>query len=184
MDTKTRFGVLASSALLCLGVVCAPVSSAGDRPGARPINIKVSYAGIGYKTTFDTNGDGFPVDLSLTDSQGTLGAAKLAITTEWFIDPHECPDGFDVPFVLVNTATAYTFADQSQLFGFSQDGWLCANSTTGVYYGEEHGVYNGGTGRFEGATGEWTTKFEGATLDPSIDFRSIRGTAEGTLVMP
>jgi hypothetical protein len=178
MDTKTGIGLLASSAMVCLGVLLAPISSAGERP------IKVSYAGIGYATASDPNGDGFPVDLSLTDSQGTLGSAKLAITTEWFISPHACPAGYDVPFALVNTATAYTFADQSQLFGFSQDGWLCANSTTGAYYGEEHGVYGGGTGRFKGATGEWTTKFEGATLDPAIDFRSIRGTAEGRLVMP
>jgi hypothetical protein len=78
----------------------------------------------------------------------------------------------------------YTFADQSQLFGLSQNGWLCVSSATGAYYGEVYGVYNGGTGRFEGATGEWATEFDGFILHPPIGFRSIRGTADGTLVTP
>ena len=124
------------------------------------------------------------MDLSLADVQGTLGSATLAITMEWYIYPHECREGYDLPFALVNTAVVYTFADQSQLFGFSQSGWLCGSSTTGAYCGEEHGVYNGGTGRFEGATGEWTMKFDGVNLDLAIGFRSLRGTANGTLVMP
>lgn len=178
METRTRIALLSLSLVACIGVLFAPASSAGERP------ISVSYAGFGYNTSVDPNGDGSPVGLSLTDVQGTLGSAKLVITTEWYISPHECREGYNVPLVLVSTAIVYTFADQSQLFGFSQNGWLCLNSTTGAYYGEEYGIYAGGTGRFEGGTGEWASKFDGAILDPAVGFRSIRGTANGTLVMP
>lgn len=186
MDTKTQFGLFASSALVCMSVLFAPVSSAAERP------VKISYAGIGYATASDPNQDGIPADLTLTDAQGTLGAAKLAITTEWYINPHTCREEHEVPFSLVvplpppsvpGPAIAYTFADQSQLFGFGQAGWLCANMTTGAYYGEANGIFYGGNGRFAGATGEWSTKFEGAYLDPAIAFRSIRGTVDGTLEM-
>lgn len=177
MKIRARFGLLSLTLVAFIGVLLAPISGAGERP------VQVSYAGIGYDTSFDPDGDGIPVGLTLTDSQGTLGAAKLAITTAWaFGSEHPCREGYDLPFTLVFTATAYTFADQSQLFGSSADGWLCGSSTTGAYYGEEHGVYGGGTGRFEQATGKWATKFDGFTLDPTIDFRSIRGTATGTLV--
>lgn len=176
MDTRTRISLLSLALVICTGLLFAPISGAGERP------VNTSYAGIGYATSSDPNGDGFPVDLSLTDSQGTLGAARLAITTEWLISPHECRVGYDVPFALANMAVVYTFADQSQLFGFSQSGWLCANPSTGAYYGEAYGVYGGGTGRFKDASGEWSTKFDGATLDPGIDFRSIRGTAIGRLL--
>jgi hypothetical protein len=68
--------MLAFTLVTCLGVLFAPVSSAGDR------RIKISYAGVGYETSFDPNGDGFPVGLSLTDARGTLGSAKLVITSE------------------------------------------------------------------------------------------------------
>ncbi len=177
MKTTARVGLLSLAFAACIGVLFASVGSAGERP------IQTSYAGFGYDTSFDPNGDGIPVGLTVTDSQGTLGAAKLAITTDWTFDSQRaCRAGYDLPFKLAFTATMYTLADQSQLFGFSQDGWLCLNSTTGAYYGEEQGIYSGGTGRFENATGTWATKFDGFTLDPTIGFRSIRGTATGRLV--
>jgi hypothetical protein len=178
METKSRIAFLWLTLVACIGVLFAPISSADERP------LSLSYAGFGYYTSVDPNADGVPVGLTLVDGKGTLGSANAAITAEWYISPRVCREGYDVPFALVSTAVVYTFSDHSQFFGFSQNGWLCLSSTTGAYYGEETGVYNGGTRRFEGATGEWATKFDGVILEPATGFRSIRGTVTGTLVTP
>jgi hypothetical protein len=176
MGNQPSVSLLTLTLVACIGVLFGPIAAAGERPTS------ISYVGFGYYTSADTNYDGFPVGLSLADANGSLGPARSAITSEWYISPRVCREGYDLPFALVNSSFVLTFSDQSQLFGSSQDGWLCLNSTTGAHYGETVGVYNGGTGRFEGATGEWTTTFDGVSLDPSIGFRTIRGTGTGTLV--
>ena len=174
MDTKTRFGVLASSALLCLGVAFTPVSTAGETP------ISIRYAGSGWDT--HVTGfvpDGNNVSLTMGTAQGTFGNSTITITTEWV--PNQavtCPAAFPIKYSLVYSASVLTFPEQSQLFGIAQSGWICANNE-GVYYGEVTGAYVGGTGRFEAATGDYVSKFDGAYLEPNLNFRSIRGTAEG-----
>jgi hypothetical protein len=178
MTHTIRIGMLAATLVACGGLLAAPVASAGEKV------INSRYAGVGYDTAVDTNGDGLRVGITHADWQGTFGQAQLAITTEWFVFPRACRDGYDVPLALVNSAAIATFADQSQLFAFSQNGWLCLSSSTGAYYGEVYGIYNGGTGRFTDATGTYTTKFEGQGLDPTIGFRSIRATVEGRLTNP
>lgn len=178
MDAKTKFAMLAATFVACAGLLVAPAASAGDKV------IKARYAGVGYDTAVDTNGDGFPVGLTLADWQGTFGQSKVAITSEWYVFPRQCREGFDVPLALVSSASLITVPDQSQLFGFSTDGWICLSTSTGAYYGEVYGAYIGGTGRFEGASGTFITKFDGQNLDPTIGFRSIRATLDGQLTMP
>ena len=177
MDINMKVGILAASLVACTGLLLAPVAGAGERA------ISSRYAGFGYDTSVDPNGDGLPVGVSVASSQGTLGEGQDSNTSEWYYSPHECQEGYDLPVALVNMATVTTFADHSQLFGFSQDGWLCASTVTGAYYGELHGVYGGGAGRFADASGSFTTKFEGQNLDITIGYRSFRGTTEGTLTM-
>ena len=177
MDTMTKFGVFASSALVCLGVLFAPPISAGEQP------MSLRYAGVGYDTKIDgLIPDDQTVTLTTGTAAGTLGAAEIAITAEFRMlqDAADCPAGFPVKYALVYSATVLTFKDQSQLFGFSTLGWLCANAGGG-YVGEVQGIYEGGAGRFASATGDFVSKFNGAYLDPSIGFRSIRGTVEGTV---
>jgi hypothetical protein len=81
---------------------------------------------------------------------------------------------------LVYSASVSTFQDQSQLFGIAESGWICATEE-GQYYGEVSGVYVGGTGRFSEASGNYVSKFNGQFLEPNLAFRSIQGTAEGTV---
>jgi hypothetical protein len=176
METKTRFGVLASSTLLCLGVLFAPVSSAGETP------ISIRYAGSGWDTHVDGFvPDGSNVSLTTGTAQGTFGNSTITITTEWVTDQTvTCPAAYPIKYSLVYSASVLTFPEQSQLFGIAESGWICATNE-GVYYGEVTGIYVGGTGRFEAATGDYVSKFDGAYLEPNVSFRSIRGTAEGTL---
>lgn len=176
MDTRTRFGAFASSALLCLGILFAAGSSAGET------SISIRYAGSGWDTHVDGFvPDGSNVSLTTGTAQGTFGNSTITITTEWVTDATvSCPAGFPLKYALVYSASVLTFPEQSQLFGIAQSGWICATNE-GVYYGEVTGAYVGGTGRFEAATGDYVSKFDGAYLEPNLSFRSIRGTAEGTL---
>ena len=176
MDAKTRLAVIASSVVLCLGVLFSPVSSAGETP------ISLRYAGSGWDTHADGyNPDGNNVSLTTGTAQGTFGNSTITITTEWVINPTvTCPAAYPLKYSLVYSASVLTFPEQSQLFGIAESGWICA-TIEGVYYGEVTGTYVGGTGRFEAATGDYVSKFDGAYLEPNVSFRSIRGTAEGTL---
>jgi len=176
MDTKTRFGVLASSALLCLGVLFAPVSSAGETP------ISLRYAGSGWDTHVDGFvPDGVNVSLTTGTGKGTFGNFTIAITTEFRLDSSvSCPDGFTVKYALVYSTAILTFQDQSQLFGIAPIGQICATAG-GQYFGEVSGAYVGGTGRFQRATGDYVSKFDGQFLQPNVGFRSIQGTVEGTV---
>jgi len=176
MDTKTRFGVFASSVLLCLGVLFAPVSSAGETP------ISLRYAGSGWDTHVDGFvPDGANVSLTTGTAKGTFGNSTITITTEFRLENAvTCPDGFPLKYALVYSAANLTFPDQSQLFGIAQSGWICATNE-GQYYGEVSGAYVGGTGRFQRATGDFVSKFDGQYLEPNLSFRSIQGTVEGTV---
>lgn len=176
METRTGFRVFASSALLCMGILFAPLGSAGET------SISARYAGSGWNTYADGFvPGGFPVSLTVVAQKGTFGDADLVITTEWVANASvSCPDGYPVKVSLVYASTVTTFADQSQLFGVAQSGWICG-SPEGGYLGEVSGAYVGGTGRFEGATGDFVSKFDGAYLEPNLEFRSIRGTVEGSV---
>ena len=173
MDPKTLFATILSSVVLCLGILVSPASSAGDG------TILIRYAGSGW----DTGIQGFvdKVSLTTTTAQGTFGNSTLTITTEWLPEASvSCPAGYPLKYTLVYSASVVTVADQSQLFGISQSGWICANNA-GVYYGQVSGTYTGGTGRFRNVTGEYVSKFDGAYLEPNVSFRSIQGTVEGTV---
>ena len=176
MGTKTKMSVFVSGVLVCLGMLLAPVAGAGET------SVSMRYAGSGW----DTHVDGFVPDglnVSLTSGtvKGTHGAGTITISAEFRLEPTiDCPATHPRKYALVYAATVLTFADQSQLFGVSYDGWICA-SNEGQYYGEVSGVYVGGTGRFESATGDFVSRYGGAYLEPNLSFRSIQGTAEGTV---
>jgi hypothetical protein len=163
--------------LLCFALLASPLASAAETP------LQIKYAGFGFDTKIDGQvPDDQTVTLSQGRAEGSFGASEIAITAEFELVgvDDRCPTGYPLRFDLVYSATVLTFKDHSQLFGFSWNGWLCA-SATGGYVGEVYGVYAGGTGRFEDASGEFMSKYSGAYLDPSIGFRSIAGTAEGTV---
>lgn len=177
MTTKTRAGLFSSSALFCIAVLAAPLAGAAEMP------LQIKYAGSGFDTKIEGQvPDEQTVTLTLGRAEGSFGASDISITAEFAevgVDS-SCPTGYPLKYDLVYSATVLTFKDHSQLYGFSWSGWLCA-SAGGGYVGEVDGVYAGGSGRFADASGEFISKFSGAYLDPSIGFRSIVGTAEGTV---
>ena len=143
--------------ILGLGLLSPRASAANGTP------IKMTYTGTGIDTAIDTNMDTLKVSLTQANGRGTFGNFAIAITAE-FGPPSSgnCASG-ELDLVLISSAHVLTFNDQIQLFGISSadDGWLCVDPSTGWYYGQVQGDYVGGTGRFEGATGESTSLFAG-----------------------
>lgn len=178
MRKGNRIGTRSLAFIACAAALAAGAAVAGEQ------SLRISFAGTGFDTAVDTNYDMFPVQLSHAAMKGSFGAADLVITTEWEPGSVVCPAGYDLPLTLVNSALVITSPDQSQVFGFSEDAYMCVNTTNGLYLGEMSGIYNGGTGRYEGAGGEWKVTFTGATLDPPIGFRSVLGEGMGRLVLP
>lgn len=184
MNTTSKFRLNTILAILVL-----LFATAGNAWG-EPISIR--YAGTGFDTTFDNLDDGFPVNLSLADAKGTFGASKVEVAAE-FMTPEgdiDCNEGYDVKFGVNYAATVITFERMDQLFGFSWlGGWMCLNTDTGHHYGYVEGEFTGGTGRFHGATGTWSTDFEGYNLEPPFlvpiraGFRSFSGTISGDVVL-
>jgi hypothetical protein len=172
-------------AIIGLGLLSPQVTEAGHG-GSKTVNM--SYAGSGINTQFDSNGDGLYVSLSQATGKGNLGKFAIAITAEFgppgdYGNCHEPLEGIQ-DFPLVSSEAVITFANQSQLFADSSEGYLCLNESAGNYWGLVNGDYVGGTGRYSSATGTLTSNFSGQNLgDPrvGVGFRSITGTVEGTV---
>jgi len=182
MNTSIRFFLRTSLAIFVL--LFATVSVAWGAP------ISLRYAGTGWNTTVDNFDDGFPVTISSADAKGSHGASKVEITGEWMLGDFEgieCEVNY-AELTLVFSASVATFESQSQLFAFSDVGWMCINLESGHYYGQVFGIYNGGSGHFEGATGQWMTDYSGFFLEPPplkvIGFRSITGSVKGNVELP
>ncbi len=153
--------------------------------------VKLSYTGSGWETAVDNFDDGYPVTISIGDAKGSLGASRVEITGQWMawdIAEVTC-EGQELEFKLVFSASVATFENRGQLFGFSDVGWMCVDEATGHYYGVVWGIYQGGAGKFVGATGEFMSDFDGyflvpPTLPEVIGFRSITGNVKGHFELP
>lgn len=157
-------------------------------------DVKFTWAGTGWDTHIDNGLDTLETNISIAEAKGSFGAKRIEVSCE-FSPPGgedtegiECDTGYDMLLGVLYTAHATTFEKLDQLYAASDTGWMCLNTDTGHYYGEVHGEYIGGTGRFSGVTGEWMTTFAGQRLEPAsllqVGFRSIYGEATGRIVFP
>jgi hypothetical protein len=95
--------------------------------------------------------------------------------------------------MLVHASVVVTFSNNDQLFGAGASetgetsGSMCLNISNGHFVGVADGGFTGGTGRFEGASGTFTSPFSGYNLTAfSLGYGSgpIQGTFEGTIELP
>lgn len=170
--------LLAAALLLCAAVFIVPVSWAGSSV------LSFGYAGSLSDKFADTDQDGHRVTLTQAIAKGSFGVSAISITAEFTpADPMAyCADG-TVKFDLVYSAAVLTMADLNQIYAFAAGpaSYLCLDPFTGNYTGQVNGIYDGGSGRFENATGTYSTDFGGRFLDLSIGYGSITGTVDGTL---
>ena len=185
---KTTSKTVLKSALVAFALSLAMTGAASAK------DVKFSWAGTGWDTTIDNLGDELYLNLSIAEVSGPFGAKRIAVSCEFSppgspdTDDVVCDDGYDMLLGVLYSAHTMTFERLDQLYATSDEGWMCLNMDTGHYYGEVNGDYIGGTGRFLGATGEWTTTFAGQRLEPvtleSVGFRSIYGESTGYIDFP
>lgn len=160
--------------LACLGLLGITMSALAD---AKPVSF--SFATSGGDTGYDTNGDGIPLNVAFGKTKGSLGHGDISIASEWRIDATvTCPDGA-LKFSLVTNKVVAVTPDLSQLIAIGKTGWMCIDPTTGYFWGVAEGDYLGGTGHYKGASGTWTSKFDGYQLGSG--YAMLNGSVKGTL---
>lgn len=174
-----------------VALVLAPFMTATSYAHDVPINI--SYTGTLVPIPVNLSGGPTPSAIVDAQSHGSFGASMSHIVTEWVADPGaSCGDDladYDY-YYLLHAAVVVTFSNDDQLFGTGASwlgqlsGWMCLNPDNGHFVGVAEGGFSGGTGRFEGATGTFTSPFSGYNLT-AFDFGygsgPIHGTIEGTV---
>lgn len=95
--------------------------------------------------------------------------------------PSERCEGFDIEVSLVQGTFVQTYADLSNLIGRFTDGFACG-TFAGEVKSQLEGVYEGGTRRFEGASGTFLIEIEGRALQFLAPRQtSWSGTITGTI---
>lgn len=190
--------VTAKSVLKGTSVACALLLATSGQALATPIY--AHYTGSGWDTHIDNLDDGFPVNMTIAEATGSFGVSRIDISAEFVLeDPNdpddtagiECEEGYGLLVGFLSSTQIATFKNHDQLYGFSDNGWMCVSQTTGQWYGKAQGFYFNGTGRFAGANGTWETTFEGMNLElpeavtglEPIGFRSITGKISGNVNM-
>ena len=170
-------------ALLLFGVLGAPTVFAGKD---KVTDLSATFAGAGFDIV-DPDADGYPINVFMTEVKGTFGKSSLIFLSEFAEDTDSsvtCPPGFEQAFDLVRCVTTLTTANVDQLWGWFTGGYLCMTNDNMAWVGGASGAYFGGTGRFQGATGQWSTEYSGANFDAESGYRTISGTIVGTVNTP
>lgn len=119
-------------------------------------------------------------------AKGSPGACEITLfggQDEAF--PSECCDGGGpcLTILVTENPLVFTFNDLSLLFA-TGSGEVCIDLLTGRGTGTIDLTFTGGTGRFEGATGEAVTVFEINPVSSNGSFSSETGTTVGTILLP
>ena len=159
---------------------------------AKEVPIKISYTGTLFPIPVNLGGGPTGATMLDAQSQGSFGASMSHIITEWVQGTGSC--GSDYPdydyYTLLHASVVVTFSNNDQLFGSGAawtgdlSGHMCLNPSDGHFVGVAKGGFTGGTGRFEGASGTFTSPFSGYNLtvfDFGYGSGPIKGTIEGTV---
>ncbi len=144
---------------------------------AEPIDER--FAGSTAPTAIDTNGDGFNVAVVFFQAKGPpQKSAVVQAQTDFvllvdamgmpIIPGPNCPSfPLLVQLDLLEGSRVSTGDDLSQWTGVFTGGFVCADITgTGKFTIDLDGIVNGGSGRFENATGTFHTSLSGRAVVP------------------
>jgi hypothetical protein len=172
---------------LGLGLVLLIVPFIATSSFADELRISGKWAGSVVQVAFDLNGDGVSSNLIDAQIKGSFGMKSLDVLSE-YMPVGLCgtdPDLIQISFLY--SKPILSFANGDQLWGTMGSGSMCMHLQTAEFTGEGHGVFTGGTGRFEGASGPFTVTFSGKNLTlmtMGFGFAPIRGDIVGTVVLP
>lgn len=148
----------------------ALVVLATDVARAKDFVIDRTYVGSDGQLGLDSNGDGVRASEVQAAGRGRLGSSQLRVRLEWEVGAGpSCPVGA-LPIVLVSTVSqtgVETYEKGSQVFFTYTTGSGCFDLATGGSTVTLSGAVTGGTGRFAGALGTFTS---GANTLPFVPF--------------
>jgi hypothetical protein len=186
--------VIVVGAVLLISPLLASLGQASDVP------LRITYTGTVLDTSHNVAPDlesPFPLplyaDVVNGQSEGTFGASMTTILTEFrppTIDDPAPPSNCDGSLYLIvaYSKAVITFTNRDQLVGTSDDGdgYVCLDLGTGYFTGQANGDFNGGTGRFENASGYFDSPFSGRNLTVALlgfGFGPIHGSVNGVVSM-
>jgi len=174
--------------LVMFGMITAFVMGLGiGSAEAATIEFKESVSGSFLDTVIDANGDGLPANQVLAGGKGTFGPSSINGLAEAEIDPAaDCgPGSLGTRFVAMSLV--HRFKNGDLLYSLLSEGGGCLDLATFVASGAITMTVIGGTGRFEGATGEYVFDLALAPLlitwvpSPNIVFGAATGEIEGVV---
>lgn len=177
-----RGSLVAIVAIALCSMLWSEVSQANRSQGTKRVNS--SFAGGGSEAGPDSNDDGIlPIRYNV-ETRGAPGAGNSVLFVEGLEPgpPVGCPsEDFEIRIDLLASSFVTTFNDLSTLAGVGTSGFVCVDIDTGASVAESEGVFVGGSGRFEGASGTWTASSEGTDFGVPAQ---IRGQLVGEIVLP
>ena len=172
---------------LGLGVMLLLVPFLATASYAKDVRISGKWAGSVVQVGFNLNGDDVSANLIDAQIKGSFGMKSLDVLSE-YAPVGLCATEPDIwQFSFLYAKPVLTFANGDQLWGTMESGYMCMHSLTAEYAGDGYGIFTGGTGRFEGATGTFTVTYSGKNLTLltlGFGFAPISGDIVGTLVLP
>ena len=177
----TRAFKLGLGAVLLVLPFMLTTSYAGERP------ISMKWEGTVADTAINVNGDDFVANLIDAQAKGSFGASSVGVLSEFVFSGLCDNDPFVWNMTIWYSKPITTFANGDQLWGNVFNGGMCLNVATGYFTGFAEGLYEGGTGRFAGASGTFIVGFRGNNLtisDLGVGFGAIHGEIDGTVVLP
>jgi hypothetical protein len=150
---------------------------------------RARYAGTSVVTSIDSNDDGYPARENISQAKTNLGGRGTVRSVSEYnppvpAGPGEC-EGLDLGegpilrLTLVSDEGATTLQDGSQRFVRGDSGFNCVNATTGEFAGQAEYTVLGGTGRWAGWTGTYTSKFRGQVLNQASSINGFTGESTG-----
>jgi hypothetical protein len=160
---------------------------------AKEIEMNLRFAGAfvtGITHVVDpVTGTTAPSALIHTTSKGSPGRAVTrgfgGVTVPAGPPREDClgiPGG--LPIAVLENPLVFTFQDLSLLYATGGSGLICIDLVTGAQKFVIDIEFDGGTGRFEGATGGAVIIGEGVPLNSAGTFLAETGTTVGTIIVP
>jgi len=150
---------------------------------AKEIEMNLRFAGA-FVTSM-----GLPSALIHATGKGSPG--KVEIRGYGGVDafggfPTEClgSTGSFVQINILENPLVFKFQDLSMLFAKNGNGIICISMTTGLIHFEINLMFDGGRGRFEGATGTAVITGEAEAVNVAQTFLAETGTIVGTIIVP
>ena len=173
------------------GIALAVLAAAPVEAASNVIHVRVKYSGSAVTRDADPNHDGIKPALGILTCQSNLGRCTAqGIGEATMVGPGTCPNGHPGLKLAVIPGTGHGFTrfekSGDMLFDEVVSETACYDTTTGILYKSGTNRITGGTGRFEGATGQ--TDFQGTQWLLYIDgdgnaFAAQTGTSTGTVVL-